>query len=215
MSLFADGLNQPITLALIDDHAAMRTGLRAILAATPGFDVVASGARVPEALMQTTQFDIAILDLRLSDGSSVEMNVKMLQSTDAIVLAYSSGESPSLLREAAAGVGAIMQKNESIDRLVEVIRDLARGEVVASTEWAAALDGDNDFVDAKLTDREREVLALYASGEQADRVAMLLFISRDTVIEHVKRIRAKYLKVGRSAPTKVHLHQRALEDGLL
>ena len=64
-------------------------------------------------------------------------------------------------------------------------------------------------------DREAEVLALYASGETAERVARLLFISRETVLDHVRRIRTKYAAADRAAPTKVDLYRRAVEDGLV
>lgn len=68
---------------------------------------------------------------------------------------------------------------------------------------------------AALTRRESEVLALYASGETAERVAEELFVSQATVIDHIRRIRAKYAAVDRAAPTKVDLFRRAVEDGLI
>ena len=67
----------------------------------------------------------------------------------------------------------------------------------------------------RLTVRELEVLGLYASGEKADRVARLLGISRETVLDHVRRIRQKYAAVHRPAHTKVDLYRRAVEDGVL
>lgn len=67
----------------------------------------------------------------------------------------------------------------------------------------------------RLTVRELEVLGLYASGEKADRVARLLGISRETVLDHVRRIRQKYAAVHRPAYTKVDLYRRAVEDGVL
>ena len=59
------------------------------------------------------------------------------------------------------------------------------------------------------------MLALYASGEKAERVAHLLGISRDTVLDHVRRIRLKYVERDRPAHTKVDLYRRAVEDGVL
>ncbi|MBN9194679.1 MAG: helix-turn-helix domain-containing protein, partial [Microbacterium sp.] len=65
------------------------------------------------------------------------------------------------------------------------------------------------------SERETEVLRLYAGGQTADLVAAALFISRDTVNDHIRRIRAKYAAAGRPAPTKVDLFKRAVEDGLV
>ena len=84
-----------------------------------------------------------------------------------------------------------------------------------SADWAAALDVDPEFVRVSLTAREAEVLELYAAGETAERVAEALFISRETVLDHVRRIRAKYAAADRPAPTKVDLYRRAVEDGHL
>jgi DNA-binding NarL/FixJ family response regulator len=77
------------------------------------------------------------------------------------------------------------------------------------------LDFDPEFVRVHLSPREAEVLGLYASGETAERVAALLFISRDTVLDHIRRVRTKYAQVDRAAPTKVDLYRRAVEDGLI
>ena len=63
--------------------------------------------------------------------------------------------------------------------------------------------------------REAEVLALYASGETADRVARQLFITRQTVLDHIRRIRARYAAVDRPAHTKLDLYHRAVEDGIV
>ncbi len=83
------------------------------------------------------------------------------------------------------------------------------------TNWAAALDSDCAFVSAELTEREAEVLALYASGETAERVGRQLFITRETVLDHIRRIRVKYAAVARPAHTKVDLYRRAVEDGIM
>ncbi|HMQ65504.1 MAG TPA: helix-turn-helix domain-containing protein, partial [Arachnia sp.] len=74
---------------------------------------------------------------------------------------------------------------------------------------------DEAFIAAGITAREAEVLALYAVGETAERVAAQLFISRETVLSHLQRIRAKYASVDRPARSKVELYQRAIEDGIL
>lgn len=120
-----------------------------------------------------------------------------------------------LLREAAAAnVLGIISKREPVSVIIEGVRAGLAGEVVASTDWAAAIDADLKAT-VHLTPREREVLSLYASGEKADSVARHLRISRDTVLDHIRHIRSKYAAVSRPADTKVDLYRRAVEDGLL
>ncbi|WP_236581196.1 LuxR C-terminal-related transcriptional regulator, partial [Rhodococcus sp. T7] len=87
--------------------------------------------------------------------------------------------------------------------------------VVATTDWAAAIDGDPNLLDVDLSPRQREVLALYASGEKAARVASLTGLAQETVNDYLGRIRQKYAEAGRPAPTKTDLYKRALEDGWL
>ena len=82
-------------------------------------------------------------------------------------------------------------------------------------EWASAIDADRDFARAQLGRREREILHLYASGLPLKLAAQQLGIGYSTAREYLDRIRAKYVEVGRPAPTKVDLLRRAVEDGIL
>jgi DNA-binding NarL/FixJ family response regulator len=100
--------------------------------------------------------------------------------------------------------------------LLEALRHVARGDAVAALDPGRTADPEPERDAApRLTSREVEVLALYGSGEKADRVARLLGISRDTVLDHVRRIRQKYAAADRPAHTKVDLYRRAVEDGVL
>ena len=120
-------------------------------------------------------------------------------------IAPNSREAMALARAAHGDTAVILSSRSTDDGF----------EVVATADWAAALDSDSDFVSAELTGREAEVLALYASGETAERVGEQLFITRETVLDHIRRIRAKYAAVARPARTKVDLYRRAVEDGIM
>ena len=113
------------------------------------------------------------------------------------------------------GALGIMRKSAPRHVLVEALRAAARGEHVPSTEWASALDTDPLLHGAPLTAREREVLALYASGLNAREVGARLFVSENTVNDHLRRIRSVYAQIGRPAATKVELYQRGIEDGFV
>ncbi len=206
---------RPVRVGIIDDHEVATLGVATVLDGLDDLQVLGCAPTVAALLTSDATFDVVVLDLRLGDRSSPRDNVAALQAAGAQVLAYTSGEDPALVRAAArAGVSGMVRKSEPPAALVEALRQVARGEVVASVDWAAAIDADRDNAPG-LTAREVEVLALYASGEKADRVARLLGIARDTVLDHVRRIRAKYAEVDRPAPTKVDLYRRAVEDGVL
>lgn len=204
------------SICVIDDHAIVRSGIAELLRGTDDLRADAVAATVAEIEEDAADFDLVILDLRLGDGSDAGENVSRLMRRGTRVLIFSAGDDPDSVRAAArAGALGMVRKSEEDSVLLETIRSAAHGVAVASTDWAAALDADVELADAGLSAREREVLALYAAGEKAQRVASLTGLSRDTVTHYVGRIRAKYARVGRHAGTKVELYIRAIEDGLL
>ncbi|MDY0112836.1 MAG: response regulator transcription factor [Corynebacterium sp.] len=203
-------------VGFVDDHPAMRLGLAALLSKTPDLQLVATSDSVRGLLQRAADLDVVLLDLILADGSTPAENIRALRSAGYPVLALTSGERPQLVREAGrSGVAGMVRKSEPADVILTQIRAVLRGEVAATPDWAAALDSDTRFVSARLTAREAEILELYASGETAERVAGELFISRETVVDALKSIRAKYADAVRPVRNKVVLFRRAVEDGIL
>ena len=206
-------------VALIDDHEIVAHGFATLFATIPEILVVATVTTVTELLESTAAkacIDLVILDLRLSDGSTVTTNVDRLRAAGAQVLAFTGGDDAQLMRCAArSGVLGVVRKSESVGVLLDAVTRAAAGETIASTEWAAALDGDPDLSDAGLSPREREVLSLYAAGAKAPLVGARTGLSELTVIDYIRRVRSKYERVGRPANTKIDLYIRALEDGIL
>jgi len=206
-------------VALIDDHEIVAHGFATLFATIPEIHVVATLTTVTELLESQAaeqRIDLVILDLRLSDGSTVTTNVDRLRASGAQVLAFTGGDDAQLMRFAArSGVLGVVRKSESVGVLLDAVTRAAAGETIASTEWAAALDGDPDLSDAGLSPREREVLSLYAAGAKAPLVASRTGLSELTVIDYIRRVRSKYERVGRPANTKIDLYIRALEDGIL
>ena len=209
-------MSEVIRVALVDDHETVLLGLEAMLAEVPDLVMVWSGATVTEFLAAGVEVDLVLLDLRLSDGSSPELNVHALHATGAPILAFTSAENPYHIRRAAqAGICGVLRKSESAADIVSSIRSAASGETVPGLDWAAAIDGDPDLPAVGLSARQREVLSLYASGEDAATVASALHLSPQTVQDYVARIRTKYAESGRPARSKMDLYKRALEDGYL
>lgn len=203
-------------IGIIDDHPAIMLGVASVLSAQHDLMVTATAATTAELLATGERFDGVLLDLTLADNSTPTENLRSLAGLGVPVLVYTSGDRPALIREAARGGAAgMVRKSEPPSVIVDAVRGLIRGDVVASSDWAAAIDFDPDFVQVHLSPREAEVLGHYAAGETAERVASLLFISRDTVLDHIRRIRTKYANSDRPAPTKIDLYRRAVEDGLI
>ncbi|MCK2034562.1 LuxR C-terminal-related transcriptional regulator [Microbacterium sp. SSW1-49] len=206
-----------VCVGIIDDHRAMLLGTTAIVNGHPGLHVVAVGKTVAELVAFRQRMDVILLGLTLSDGSTPAQNIAALAWTGARVLAYVGDEQIGLIREAArAGAVGMVKKSDEAPQLVATVRAAARGQLAASADWAARIGrGESEAARVNLSTREGEVLALYAAGETAERVAQALFVSRETVLDHIRRIRVKYAAVGRPALTKVDLFRRAVEDGFV
>lgn len=213
----ADAVATVATVAIVDDHEAVRLGLRAACR-DAGYDVVVDAASVPELLdgLAGRACDVVVLDLSLGDGTTVTDNVRAVLATGSAVLVHSIADRVAAVRESlAAGAAGVIPKASPMSAVIAAIATVARGEVLNNVEWASAIEADRDFAKAQLGRREHDVLHLYASGLPLKLVAAQLGIAHSTAREYLDRIRAKYIEVGRPAPTKVDLLRRAVEDGIL
>lgn len=202
----------PILVGIVEDQTATLMGVLSILRRHNDIAVVASGSRAAAVAAAGRMVDVALLDLPLSDGTAAGDNVRALLKVSARVVVFASGAFPELIQEAArAGAWGLIHKTSMPDTIVGAVRRAASGHPFERPGWGAARAESP----ARLTDREIEVLSLYVSGGTADDVARTLSISRDTVLDHIRRTRAKYAGVNRPAPTKVDLFKRAIEDGLV
>jgi two-component system uhpT operon response regulator UhpA len=215
----ADAQLQPsgVRVAVVDDHESVRLGLKAAFL-DDGYNFVLAAATVDDLLsgLEGREVDVVVLDLSLGDGSTVTDNVKRVQGIGAAVLVHSIADRVASVREAlAAGAAGVIPKSSATKTVLQAAATVARGEVLNNLEWATAIDADRDFSKAQLGRREREILHLYASGLPLKLAAEQLGIGYSTAREYLDRIRAKYVEVGRPAPTKVDLLRRAVEDGIL
>lgn len=206
----------PNLVVLVDDHEIIALALREAVADVPGLTFAGVAATVDDALADHPDAGLVVLDLRLADGSSPIGNVERLVERGARVIAYTSGENPYLLRlVATTPILGIVRKSDPVSVLVDTLRQVAADTPVMSTEWAAAIDSDPSLDAAALSEQEQQVLRLFAAGLKAQSVADSMGISPATVDDYVRRIRAKYARIGRSADTKIDLYKRAIEDGFL
>jgi two-component system, NarL family, response regulator DevR len=205
-----------LRIAHVDDHETVQLGFASILVGEPDFELVVSTASVEPLLDRLGDIDLVVLDIRLSDGSTIAYNLSRLHEKGARVLVFTAADDNLAVREASkAGVLGIVRKSESREVILDALRAAGAGDSVATTEWAAALDADPELPSAGLSPKELEVLALYAAGEKSVTVADRAGLSSNTVSEYVRRIRHKYAVVGRPAHTKIDLYKRAVEDGIL
>lgn len=204
------------TIALVEDHALIAFGFRDLIESTEDLTLAGSVETAAELASLEGPLDLVVLDLRLADASLPADNVAAIHERGAHALIYTGADDRRLIQSAArSGALGLIRKSAAPDVLLDAIRTAAEGREVFSTDWAAAIDADAALTDAKLSQREQEILGLYASGETATSVAIRTGLSRDTVADYVSRIRKKYAEAGRPAHSRVDLYKRAIEDGYL
>ncbi len=206
-----------VRLGLVDDHRAISAGVPVGLATQLTLDGPVVQARTVTELESATEgpFDVVILDVRLDDGSDPADNVRRLCARGWSVLLYTNEVSASVLAQClSAGARGVVGKHEDWPVLAEAVLTAAGGDDFCNPEWAIAVDA---LAAAgripSLSEREVQVVKLYAAGLPAKSVARRLGIAEDTVKEFLRRIRRKYAAAGRPAATKAELTLRAVEDG--
>ncbi len=186
-----------IRVLLVDDHPALRVGLRVLLeqAGIPVIGETGSG-REALALIADLQPDVVVLDCQLPDweGTAVAMEIKR-RGLPTRVLALSSYSDTRYVRAMIdAGAAGYLLKDEAPERIVEAVRAAAWGESLWTTEHVLRAQRWQEEVKARweqLTRREREVLQLVAAGKGNQQIACELKVQEKTVEYHVTNILGK------------------------
>lgn len=214
-----------ITVALIDDHAVLRGGLRMLISAQPDMAVVAEAGGLREGIeaVRRTRPHVVVLDLSMPDSPGLGGIDRLLVARpDAKVLVLTMHEDPALVRSAMErGAKGYVFKASADSRLIEAIRAVAgggtfceaaqaRGVPASPPSGAVAVRPELAAILESLSDRERDVLARVARGQTSREIAEALALSIKTVESY--RARAMH-KLGMES--RADLMRIALESGLL
>lgn len=200
-----------LRVLLVDDHPLYRTGVRMVLEAAGGIEVVAEaetvGAVVP--LLVEHQPDLVLMDLALPDGSGVAATREVLAARPGtrVLVVTMSEDADNLLAAVRAGALGYLLKGAGADEVVRAVRTAGAGGAVFSPRMAERLTGLLVGVGAVpareafpgLTEREREVLGLLAGGLDNRGIARRMFLSDKTVRNHVSNLLAKLGVADRTA----------------
>lgn len=204
-----------IRVLLADDHPVVREGLRGMLGADPGTEVVGEAASGEEAVARARACrpDVVLMDLRMPGGDGVEAIrriVAELPSTRIMVLTTYDTDADILLA-VEAGASGYLLKDTPRAVLTDAIRATARGETVLAPQVARRLvDRARSPQPKPLTPREMAVLGLAARGLTNAEIGRELFVSEATVKTHLLRTFGKLGVSGRTAAVA-----KAIETGLL
>lgn len=213
-----------IRVAAIDDHAIVRAGVRALLAAEPDMELVAEASNADDALALAAKqnIDVFLLDLAMPGTDGVTTLGKLRATAPgARILVLSMHATPEFVRPALrAGAHGYVVKGSGLDDLVTAIRAVCAGErfldpaAQAALDELAVLDPRNAALDEleRLTPREREVLRLIALGHTNRSIGTVLGLSPKTVDAHRSNLMRKLGLHDAQALTRFAL-RRGLVDG--
>jgi DNA-binding NarL/FixJ family response regulator len=207
-----------IDVAAVDDHPIVLDGVTGwVTAAESGIRVVGTAATVDALLAGPGRHaHVVLLDLELGDGTTVQRNVAAILAAGPAVLVLAASDKPVSVRAAMrAGALGYVLKNEETSQVRAAIKAVASGQDWISARLAYILATDDAPDRPDLSPQEARALRLYATGMPMKSVARRMSISEETAKQYVGRVREKYSRAGRAAPTKLDLYYRAVEDGHL
>jgi DNA-binding NarL/FixJ family response regulator len=185
-------IQEKIRILLVDDHMAIRMGLMTAIGDAPDMEVVADLEDGQEAIEAYRKHrpDIVVLDLRMQTMNGVETIRLLRREFGAVrVLIYSSyAKGEEVYQALRAGASGIVVKEMALDRLLEAIRTVHRGEQYIPPQIAARV---GERLIAHLSPRETEVLQLLAKGLSNKEIASQLGLVVGTVKIHVANVFSK------------------------
>ncbi len=192
-----------LRILIADDHPLVRKGLRSVLGAVPGFDVIGEARSGREAAEQAAalQPDVVLMDLQMPGGSGIEATREIARTSPQIrilvVTLFQDDE--SVFTALQAGARGYVLKDAEEEDLVAAVRAVGRGEAIFSASvaarvlayFAAPRPPVPPQVFPTLTERERDVLSLIARGASNSAIARQLSLSPKTVGNYVSNIFGK------------------------
>lgn len=212
-----------IRVILADDHLVVRAGLKALLGSTKDIDVVgeATNGREAVALIERLKPDVAVMDLDMPqmDGITATKELAKLGLPTRVLILTMHTEEEYLVTLLEAGAAGYLVKNAADRELADAVRAVAAGDsyvqASAARTLARAVSRRAEHADEReqyqqLSERERGVLVLVASGYSASEIGEKLFISPKTVDTYKQRIEDKLGLEHRTAYVRF-----AIDAGLL
>lgn len=206
------------TIMLVDDHAIVREGYRALLQKQPGLNIVAEAADGAEAyrLFKATRPDLVIMDLTMPGFGGIEA-IKRIRQWDGLarILVFTMHQNAAYAVQAIrAGAKGYVTKSSPPEALLRAVSDVLQGKIALSAdidhELALSRIADKPSATDVLTPREFEILRLLLAERTTEEIAELLHISPKTVANTRYLIKSKL-----GAASDIELVLVALRQGIL
>ncbi len=218
---------EPIRVLIVDDHALIRRSLELALTAEADIEVVGEASDGQEAAELAGRLlpDVVLMDVRMPRRSGIEAtrSIKEAVPSTRIIMLTVSDEEEDLFDAIKAGATGYLLKDVQIDEVPDAVRGVHEGQSLINPAMAAKLISEFASMSRKeaerppqlpvprLTDREMEVLRLVAKGMNNREIAKDLYISENTVKNHVRNILEKLQLHSRMEAVVYAVRERLLE----
>lgn len=196
----------PIKILIVEDSILMREGLVSLFRTQPDFEVLGEAGSVREAITRCRELnpDLILMDFYLPDGTGIDATraILSLKPDISIVFLTVHAEDENLLGAIRIGAKGYMLKNVPVNKLMESLRAVMRGEAAISRQMmirimeelssnsSAGGTGQTNVLKS-LSSRELDILHHLVNGSTNREIAAHLFISENTVKHHVRNILQK------------------------
>jgi two-component system, NarL family, response regulator DevR len=218
-----EATNAQIRVLLVDDHEVVRTGVRALLAATSDVVVVAEADSPARALREAQRVrpDVVVMDVRLADESGIEATraIRAALPEIQVLMLTSFADDEALFAAVMAGASGYVLKQIRGDDLIRGIREVGAGrslldplvtrQVLDRLRRGKRLMGDERL--ERLSPQEERVLELVAKGLTNGQIGTELGLAEKTVRNYVSSVLGK-LEVGRRAEAAAYVARHAIRD---
>lgn len=219
-----DPPTEPIRVLVVDDQELFRRGLTMLLAAEPGIEVVGEAGDGIEgtSLAEKVAPDVVLLDVRMPKRSGIEACIAIKEAVPSakLIILTVSDEEADLYEAVKSGASGYLLKDSSIEEVAQAVRVVAEGQSLISPSMAIKLIDEFKQMSRperdtgprlRLTERELEVLRLVAKGMNNRDIAKDLYISENTVKNHVRNILEKLQLHSRMEAVMYAVKEKLLE----
>lgn len=206
-----------LRVLIVDDHAAIRAGVRSVLESAGDMNVVgeAATAEAVLGLVQRRRPQVITMDINLGNGPSGidTIHEVLAEQPDVGVLIFTAfGERQLLTEGLDSGARGFLVKDAAPDEIVRAVRAIAAGGAYVDPSLSAELvRGRGSERLAGLSDREREILGLLAEGVPSGDIAKRLFLSTETVRTHVRNAMRKLDADTRTQAVALAIRERLID----
>jgi len=190
-----------IRVFLLDDHEIVRRGVRELLESEGDIEVVGEAGTAEQAIQRipATRPDVAVLDVRLPDGTGVEVcrDIRSAHPEIACLMLTSFSDDEALFEAIMAGAAGYVLKQIRGNELVDAVRRIASGQSLLDPSVTARVlerlrkGTEEDDQLRTLTEQEKRLLTLLAEGKTNRQIGETMYLAEKTVKNYVSHLLAK------------------------